>query len=126
MKSINVALIDDNRICRETFKMILKQVPGYNFTVLFEAESLVGIDRKSNQQTSPDVILLDIMMPEIDGISGIPILNKLFPTTQIVMLTDLDNPQMKQQCADLGVNQYVIKSTAATKLAPTLINLFKD
>ncbi|MBW5348022.1 response regulator, partial [Escherichia coli] len=63
MKSINVALIDDSSIYRELLKMILRSVPDYKFNILFEAETLVGIENQQQHHENLDVILLDIMMP---------------------------------------------------------------
>ncbi len=121
MKSINVALIDDNAICRELLKMVLRAVPDYEFNILFEAESLVGIEENADFQDDLDVILLDIMMPEIDGVTGIPILQDLFPSSSIIMVSDVENPEVKKNCIERGATSYVIKNTVQSKLAAEII-----
>ncbi|MGN0021334.1 MULTISPECIES: response regulator [Sphingobacterium] len=121
MKSINVALIDDSSIYRELLKMILRSVPDYKFNILFEAETLVGIEDNKQYHEELDVILLDIMMPDIDGVTGIPILQDLFPTSSIIMVSDVESPEVKEECIEKGAMSYIIKSAVQTRLAPEII-----
>ncbi|MDM1050402.1 response regulator [Sphingobacterium hotanense] len=121
MKSINVALIDDSSIYRELLKMILRSVPDYKFNILFEAETLVGIEDNKQYHEELDVILLDIMMPDIDGVTGIPILQDLFPTSSIIMVSDVESPKVKEECIEKGAMSYIIKSAVQTRLAPEII-----
>lgn len=121
MKSINVALIDDSSIYRELLKMILRSVPDYKFNILFEAETLVGIENQQQHHENLNVILLDIMMPDIDGVTGIPILQHLFPKSTIIMVSDVESPEVRVKCIEKGAMSYVIKSAVQTKLASEII-----
>ena len=59
----------------------------------------------------PDVILLDIQMPIMDGIATLPELKKLYPNIKIIMLTMMDDQKMIRKLMDLGANSYLLKTS---------------
>jgi len=61
----------------------------------------------------PDVILLDIQMPIMDGITTLPEVKKLYPGIKIVMLTLLDDQSVITKLMELGANSYLVKTSDA-------------
>ena len=59
----------------------------------------------------PDVILLDIQMPIMDGITALPEIKKLYPTIKIIMLTMMDDQSMITKLMELGANSYLTKTS---------------
>ena len=59
----------------------------------------------------PDVILLDIQMPIMDGIATLPELKKLYPNIKIIMLTMMDDQSMITKLMELGANSYLTKTS---------------
>lgn len=59
----------------------------------------------------PDVILLDIQMPIMDGITTLPEIKKLYPSIKIIMLTMMDDQSMITKLMELGANSYLTKTS---------------
>ena len=59
----------------------------------------------------PDVILLDIQMPIMDGIATLPEIKKLYPNIRIIMLTMMDDQSMITKLMELGANSYLTKTS---------------
>ncbi len=64
------------------------------------------------QQLQPDGILLDVMMPVLDGVAALPELRKACPHARIVMLSAGNQKQLASQCRDLGADAFVSKGEA--------------
>ena len=61
----------------------------------------------------PDVILLDIQMPIMDGITALPEVKKLYPHIKVIMLTLLDDQSVITKLMELGANSYLVKTSDA-------------
>ncbi len=61
----------------------------------------------------PDVILLDIQMPVMDGITALPEIKKLYPGIKVIMLTLLDDQSVITKLMELGANSYLVKTSDA-------------
>lgn len=59
----------------------------------------------------PDVILLDIQMPMMDGITSLPEIKKLYPDIRVIMLTMMDDHSMVSKLMELGANSYLSKTS---------------
>ena len=59
----------------------------------------------------PDVILLDIQMPMMDGITSLPEIKKLYPDIRVIMLTMMDDHSMISKLMELGANSYLSKTS---------------
>ena len=61
----------------------------------------------------PDVILLDIQMPIMDGITALPEIKRLYPGIKVIMLTLLDDQSVITKLMELGANSYLVKTSDA-------------
>jgi len=110
---IRVLVADDHSIVRQGIRQVLESEPG--IVVAAEAASCASaIAAAASEQ--PDVILLDITMPEESGIQGIPKLREAAPGARIVMLTVHDEMEYVLQSVRAGAHGYVRKDTTPAAL----------
>lgn len=111
--TIRVLVADDHSIVREGIRQVLESEPG--IVVVAEAASgetaVAAADREQ-----PDVVLLDITMPEESGIQAIPKLLHAAPQSRIVMLTVHDNVEYVLRSVRAGAHGYVRKDTTPAAL----------
>jgi DNA-binding NarL/FixJ family response regulator len=107
---INVMIVDDHVLYRAGVKTALSS--RKDIKIIAEADNgshllnmLKGIQ--------PDVILLDIQMPIMDGIATLPEVKRLYPQIKIIMLTLLDDQSMITKLMELGANSYLVKTSDA-------------
>ncbi len=102
-----ILLIEDDPLMYELYERVLSHA-GYAVAVAND-----GIDGlKLTKSLSPDLILLDIIMPKVDGIQVLEQLKGDDSTKNIpvVMLTNVSSPEQRQRAMDKGASRYVIKS----------------
>ena len=111
---IKVLMADDHAIVREGVRLCLEGMGDID--VVGEAEDghqavrLVG-------QLAPDVAVLDVTMPRLNGIEALRQIRRDHPRTRVVMLSMHDNEAYVTQALQAGASGYVLKRTAATELA---------
>jgi CheY-like chemotaxis protein len=76
-------------------------------------------------QEHPDVILLDLNMPELDGLMVLKEIRNFDPTRPVIILTGDSTPKTEQQVRALGVSEFIVKSSSLHLLAGTLKRLMK-
>src|SRR5664279_3163066 len=103
---IKVIIADDHVLYRVGVKTALS--PKKDIKVIAEADN--GFHLLNVLKTvQPDVILLDIQMPVMDGIATLPEIKKLYPNIKIIMLTIMEDQSMVTKLIQLGANSYLTK-----------------
>jgi DNA-binding NarL/FixJ family response regulator len=74
-------------------------------------------------QCRPDVILLDLKMPIMDGFEALPRLLQAVPNAKVIVLSTMDDAEARRRVLDLGALAFISKGTSAEDLASTLIAL---
>lgn len=105
---IKIAIADDHKIFRDGIRMALKEKECLN--ILWEADDGKQLMEKMKLKL-PDVLLMDIRMPEVDGINAIPILRKEYEQLKIIVLTMYDDQEMVTKMMEMGANAYLTKTT---------------
>ena len=110
---INIILVDDHEIVRTGLKMIISKMPGIK--ILAEAENgNQAIEAVRNFK--PDVVLMDVNMPELSGIEATRRISQHSPETKIIILTvHAENP-FPAQLLEAGASGYLTKGCAAEEL----------
>ncbi len=118
--SLRILIADDKPLVRSGLRMLLEQHDGW--TVCGEAEDGIEAFEQTNS-LEPDVILLDICMPQLDGMKIMPLLRERMPNAAIVVLTMLESLDLARTAAQRGATAYITKSRLTTDLMPTLESL---
>ncbi len=120
---IRVMLVDDHLVVRDGLAALLRQERDLH--VVAEAgDGRQAIERAREEK--PDVILMDIMMPEMDGIVATRIIKSLLPKIKIVGLSLFEERQMRDSMMEAGASAYISKSEGAQTLVETIRRCFND
>ncbi|MDP2966554.1 MAG: response regulator transcription factor [Pelolinea sp.] len=110
---IKVVIADDHAVVRAGLRTLLKSEPG--FELLGEAASgFEVIELVKN--TSPDVLVLDISMPDLDGIAVTKIIKSTTSKTKILILTVHEDDAMAREAIESGASGYILKHAAESEL----------
>src|SRR3954453_9318018 len=111
--NISVCIVEDNLELRESVATYLEDVPGFVCRGAYESaeEALIEIPRRK-----PDVVLMDINLPGMNGIQCVERLNQLEPRLPVIMLTVYENSDQVFDALAAGACGYMIKSTPQEKL----------
>jgi DNA-binding NarL/FixJ family response regulator len=107
---INVMIVDDHVLYRAGVKTALSSKK--DIKIIAEADNGAHL-LNMLKAIQPDVILLDIQMPVMDGITALPEVKKLYPGIKVIMLTLLDDQSVITKLMELGANSYLVKTSDA-------------
>ena len=123
MKKINIVIADDEQLFRSGIRFLLEREA--NFNVIFEAENgkeLVGFI--TNTEIFPDVILMDLKMPEMNGVEATKIIHKVHPDIKIIALTSYDGKSFITNMIDVGASSYLVKNTSPKMVVHTVNEVY--
>jgi DNA-binding NarL/FixJ family response regulator len=120
---IKIAIADDHKIFRDGIKMALSSKE--NLKMIWEAEDGKDLMHKIEIK-KPDVLLMDIRMPEIDGINAIAMLRKEHEDVKIIVLTMYDDQQMISKMMEMGANAYLTKTTDPDEIYEAILTCMND
>lgn len=113
MSRVKVMIVDDHKLVREGLRAVFEE--GANIEVVAEAGS--GEEAvESLEETKPDVILMDISMPGMNGIQATRKIKELQPEAKVVILTMLDQEGYVYEAVKAGATGYMLKSTSSEEL----------
>jgi DNA-binding NarL/FixJ family response regulator len=116
---IHLLLVDDQSLIRRGLKALLKPEP--ELTVLGEAgNGREALDWLRSATQLPDVILMDVRMPEMDGVAATGAIGQEFPTVKILILTTFDDTEYVAQALRNGASGYLLKDTPAEELVQAI------
>jgi NarL family two-component system response regulator LiaR len=113
MDKIRLLVVDDQTVVREGLVAILSYYPDVE--VVGQAEDGVQALRLA-EQTQPDVVLLDLVMPNMDGLSTIPELKKIAPKARILVVTAYAENDRVYQAIKAGALGYILKDAKREQL----------
>jgi DNA-binding NarL/FixJ family response regulator len=111
---VRVLVVDDQQLVRESIAALLDIQPGIS-VVGTAAEGREAVDQALALR--PDVVLLDVRMPVMDGIEAVAILRRRAPDCRVVMLTTFDDEEYVVQALRAGASGYLLKDRPARELA---------
>lgn len=124
MDIIKVAIADDHQIFRKGVILSLRQYNNIKF--IFEAENGEDLIQKvTDNEEQPDVILMDLKMPVKDGIETTKYLNKHFPAIRIIILTMYEDERFVGHLMDSGANGYLLKSTEPSEIKKAISDVMR-
>jgi CheY-like chemotaxis protein len=115
-----ILIIDDHSNVRALTAILLEQ-QGYD--LMFAENGWKGL--QLYRQKHPDVILLDLNMPELDGVAVLKQLRSVDLKQPVIVLTGDSTPEAERQVRALGVSEFILKGPSLHLLADTLTRLLK-
>jgi two-component system, NarL family, invasion response regulator UvrY len=118
-----VALVDDHSLLRSGLASLVTELG--DFTVLFEADNGKHCQQLINQHGAPDLILLDINMPEMNGFETAGWLQQNHPLTKIIALSMYDNESSIIKMVRKGAKGYILKDTPPAEFRTAMETVIK-
>lgn len=116
-RPIRILLADDHEIVRTGTRALLERQPGWEIC----AEVDNGQDAVTQAvKTRPDVAVLDIGMPELNGLDTAREIKRTLPETEILIFTSYESEQLIRDVFDAGVRGYLLKTDAAEHLVAAI------
>jgi DNA-binding NarL/FixJ family response regulator len=114
--SVKLVVADDHEVVRTGLATLLA---GSEIKIVAEASS--GPEAvKMAVKHKPDVVLLDIRMPDNDGLEALDKIHRELPDTRVIMLSTYDNPTYVARAVALGASDYVLKGASRQQLISTI------
>ena len=113
MSNLKILIADDHDLVRRGLKRLIEEHPGWQ--VCGEARS----GREAVEQCvqlQPDVIVIDVSMPDLNGLEATRQIRKACPRTEVLVITHHDSDEMAAEVMDAGARGYVLKSDSDTDL----------
>ncbi len=120
--NIRITLFDDNAIRRDGIQLLFDNAVGFECAGMFEDCSNLIADIT---RTQPDVVLMDIDMPGINGIEAVKIIKTNFPELPVMMQTVFDHDEKIFQSILAGATGYLLKKTPPLKLLEAIKELYE-
>jgi len=114
---ITVMLVDDHEVVRQGVRFFLDTQP--DFSVVAEAQSGFAAVKLAEEKI-PDVVLMDLIMPELSGVEATRQIKDLSPRTQIVVLTSYHDDEHIFPALQAGAISYVLKDVQMEELADVI------
>lgn len=114
---VSIVIADDNNDIRRGVKNLLESEPGWQ-VVGEAANGREALEKAA--QLAPEVVILDISMPELDGISAARLIGQAVPQAELLVLSQHDAPDVVARALAAGVRGYVLKSQASRDLVPAV------
>jgi DNA-binding NarL/FixJ family response regulator len=117
-KPMSVYVIDDHPLMREAVVMLMRRLrPGAN---VVELDRIGGVEAAVKQHGPPDLICLDLKLPDTTGTSGIHELKNRFADTPLAVLSASPAADAEEQCIEAGADIYIEKSSGAQEIGNAL------
>lgn len=117
-ENLNVLVVDDSADLRDLISMVIERSPGGWHVVATAAEGREAIDEARASQ--PDLVLLDIAMPVMDGMQALPKIREVAPHAVVVMLSGYPFATAGEGALKAGADGYLEKSDLVKSLVPRL------
>jgi len=115
--TLRVLVVDDNESVRRSICQLLESQADIEVA----CEAVDGADAVIKaREHLPDVVLLDVTMPKMNGLEAAQVFKQEFPTMHIIIVSQHDSRGFRWAALAAGVSGYVVKSNAATELIPEL------
>lgn len=114
---INVLIVDDHDMLREGLTSFLRAFPDLK---------MLGEGSNGNEairlcrELKPDVLVIDLIMPEIDGVSAIQIIHREMPEIHIIALSSFNDDSLIKDALRAGATGYLLKNVSANRLAEAI------
>jgi len=114
---MRVLIVDDHEVVRRGIRSLLQSHPGCEIC----GEAVDGMDAVGKARgLAPDVIIMDISMPNLNGLEATRQIRKILPQTEVVILSQHESAEMVRQAFKAGARGYVVKASVTKNLLRAL------
>ncbi len=118
---IKVLIADDQELIRESLKIVLQTKENIEVTDAVENGQEVI---KSIRKKLPDVILMDVRMPKMDGVQCTKIIKENYPAIKIIILTTFDDDEYVYNALKYGASGYLLKGISMEELVKAIATVY--
>ncbi len=114
MKKLKLLLVDDQRMFAESLEAFLK-----NYAEDMEVVGIAANGKEACEfagRGKPDIILMDVRMPEMNGVDAVGIIKERYPQIKIIMLSTYDEDEFVRSALSKGASGYLLKDISPTEL----------
>lgn len=113
-----IYVIDDHPLMRDAIVMLVRRVrPG---SEVVELSQLSDLESAVAQHGEPEILCLDLKLPDTVGISGVKVLRASYPDTPLAVISATPAVDVEEWCREAGADVYIEKSAGASEIATTL------
>ena len=118
---IKVLIADDQELIRQSLQIVLDSKEGLEVTdVAADGQEVIRCVRKQK----PDVVLMDIRMPKMDGVQCTKIIKENYPQIKIIILTTFDDDEYVYNALKFGASGYLLKGVSMAELASAIRTVY--
>jgi EAL domain-containing protein (putative c-di-GMP-specific phosphodiesterase class I)/DNA-binding NarL/FixJ family response regulator len=117
MNKLRILLVDDQKMIREGLKIILEEAEDLNIvgTANDGYQAITQVEK-----LKPELVLIDMEMPGLDGVSATRIICEKFPATKVLVLSGFDSNDYVKKSLSAGAKGYIVKNTPPAELIDTI------
>ena len=119
--AIKLIIADDQVVIR---KGLAKLLAGQGIDIVAEAKTGTEAISKT-KKLKPDVLIMDVQMPDIDGLDALEKIRQVVPQTKVIMLSGYDNPTYTARSMALGAATFLLKETPGKEIVATIKRVAK-
>ena len=117
---IKILIADDQELIRDSLRIVLAGNPDFSVDTAANGIEVVRAVRKDK----PDVILMDVRMPEMDGVQCTQIIKENYPEIKIIILTTFDDDEYIFSALKHGASGYLLKGISADSLIEAIHKVY--
>ncbi len=125
MNKIKIALVEDQRLFRDGLHALLKDVEDFEIMGVME-NGKIFLDKLATYPVKPDVVLLDLNMPEMNGVEVSKVMQKKYPDIKIIILTVYDQERFINKMIEAGAAGYLIKNCDLEEVIHSIRTVYKS
>lgn len=121
---IRIGIIEDNFFLLKNYQEFLKEMGQYE--LVFACTTLEEVFRNRSIEITPDIILLDLFLPGMQGNEGIDQLKRKYPESRILILTSHNKEELILDCLKKGARGYILKNTGLFQMHQSILEAMED
>jgi len=117
MQKIRVLIADDHQVMRRGIRAVVELLPGWEVC----GEASTGRDAVDMaERLLPEIVVMDVTMPELNGLEATRQIKKDAPSTEVLMFTGLETEELVRQVFEAGARSYILKTDGREHLEAAL------
>jgi DNA-binding NarL/FixJ family response regulator len=121
---IRLVVTDDHILFRKGLRALISGFPGME--VLFEAGDGEELLQRLDQGTLPDVILMDLQMPNLDGLQTVRLLRAQYPGIRVIIISMHDEPELIESLKAEGAHGYLLKNASPEEVRGAILAAYNS